>query len=255
MKKVFWNYYSHFFTRHILSPRHCGVFDVDDTFHQNVRIVRDAAGEVEGSGRVLLSLAVDLTDGMIIDAKFRAYGESILIGVADMVCEDLVQKSYSQAKCLSVDFKSCVVGDIHEFFEKVIQHVDIILEAIGRASSRCADIPLIKKHPTPFSLPPHEEGKQEGGFHGWHDLTCEEKLDMIKLVVREEIQPYVELDAGGVEVLSLRHDREVIIAYHGACATCPAATGSTLDAVQNVLRTRLSPTLCVIPDPSFLFQE
>jgi len=255
MKVFFWNYYSHFFTQHILSPRHSGVFDADDTSYQNVRILKEAAGEPEGSGRVLLSLVVDVTDGIIIDAKFQAYGESILIGVADMICEDLIQKNYGQAKYLSVDFKSCVVGDIHEFFERVFRYVDILLEAIRCASSRCVDIPLTKHHASTYQLPDRKEVSKEGGFPGWKDLTYEQKLDMIKQAVSEEIQPYVELDAGGVEILSLRNDREVIIAYHGACATCPAATGSTLEAVQNVLRTRLSPELCVIPDPSFLFQE
>ena len=86
----------------------------------------------------------------------------------------------------------------------------------------------------------------------WHKLSTEEKLTRIKEVIEEEIQPFVEKEGGGVEVIALEHDREVIIAYHGACAHCPCSTGSTLYGIEQVLRSKLHPELVVKADPSFL---
>jgi NifU-like protein len=86
----------------------------------------------------------------------------------------------------------------------------------------------------------------------WNTLSTEEKLARIKEVVKEEIQPFVEMDGGGIEVLALENDREVVIAYHGACAYCPCATGSTLHNIEEVLRSKIHPDLVVRPDPSSL---
>ncbi|HSX04708.1 MAG TPA: NifU family protein, partial [Rhabdochlamydiaceae bacterium] len=80
-----------------------------------------------------------------------------------------------------------------------------------------------------------------------------QKLSVIKEVVAKEIQPYIELDAGGVEVLKIENN-QVHIAYSGSCTSCYSATGATLEAIQQLLRAKVYPELTVIPDMSFLKQ-
>ena len=70
-------------------------------------------------------------------------------------------------------------------------------------------------------------------------------------MIKNEIQPFIALDAGGVEVLEL-DGLEVKIAYEGACVTCPSATGATLSAIQEILRAQVHPGLEVKPDLSYL---
>ena len=70
--------------------------------------------------------------------------------------------------------------------------------------------------------------------------------------MKEEVQPYIELDAGGIEVPELKNGQEVVIAYQGACTTCPSSTGATLNAIQEILRARVHPSLTVKPDLSLL---
>jgi len=82
---------------------------------------------------------------------------------------------------------------------------------------------------------------------GWQELTKQQKIEVIKDVIVKEIQPYIELDAGGVEVLDLIGQREVIIAYSGSCTTCYSATGATLSAIQQILRAKVWRDLIVTP--------
>ena len=91
-----------------------------------------------------------------------------------------------------------------------------------------------------------------GDLPDWSLLSYDDKLSLIKKVIDEEVRPYIELDAGGIKVLELRNDMEVLIAYEGACVTCPSSIGGTLDAISQILKTRMNPHLIVKPDASFL---
>ena len=248
MKPFFWNQYSQLFIQRILNPRNLGFFD--ENTHQEMRVVTGAAGDLGQGNRVLFSLVVDTNDGVIADAKFQAFGETALIGAADTACEVILRKSYDQARRLSADLIDRKLRDSKEvpaFSEDISFHLSLILEAIADAAEKCSDIPLTEVTPP---IPSDED--EGGGLPEWHLLTSDEKLEMIHEIIRGEIQPYIELDAGGIEVLSFNNEQEIIIAYHGACTTCPSATGATLDAIQSILRSRLSPELQVKPDLSLL---
>lgn len=71
---------------------------------------------------------------------------------------------------------------------------------------------------------------------------------VIEEVMKEEIRPYIELDGGGVEVINLLNNREVIIAYEGSCTSCFSSTGATLSYIQQTLRAKVHPELIVIPN-------
>ncbi|MCB1110565.1 MAG: NifU family protein [Chlamydiia bacterium] len=250
MKPYPWNDYSNLLVERILNPRNLGRFKENAGAMQEMRVV---TGEVHAEDTILLiSLVVDETDGIIADAKFQAYGETALIGAADAACEVLLRKNYDQARRLSVDLIDRKLRDftnIPAFPKEVDSHLNLVLMAIEEAAEKCQDIPLKDPSVTP---PVPSEQMGEGGHPHWHLFSSEEKLDQIKEVIRDEIQPYIELDAGGIEVSAFHNETEVVIAYQGACTTCPSSTGATLDAIQQILRSRLSSTLQVKPDLSLL---
>lgn len=246
MKPYPWTSYSNLLVERILNPRHVGFFKENTGAKQEMRVV---IGQEE---KVRFYLVIDETDGIIADAKFQAFGESTLIGAADALCEIVIRKNYDQAKRVTADMIDKKLRDfdhIPAFPEETVGSLNFVLAALEDACEQCNDIAIAD----PSYSPPVPEGiKYEGEYPNWHALTDEEKLKLINKVIAVEIQPYIELDAGGIEVLSLNHDREVVIAYQGACTTCPSATGATLNAIQEILRAKVHPELLVKPDLSFL---
>ncbi len=250
MKPHPWTTYSNLLTERILNPRNVGSFKENTGALQEMRVVTGHAQS--GESHIHFSLVVDETDGVIADAKFKAFGESALIGAADAACEVLLRKNYDQARRLTADLIDRKLRDftqIPAFPETAHSILNLVLAAIEEAAEKCTDIPLKDPSVTP---PVPQSESAEGGHPNWHLFSPDEKLDHIKEVIREEIQPYIELDAGGIEVSSFNDEQEIVIAYQGACTTCPSATGATLDAIQQILRSRLHPSLVVKPDLSLL---
>lgn len=250
MQSHYWNDYSNLLIERILKPRNVGSFKENKGALQEMRVV---VGRAEKEGSVVqFSIVVDESDGVIADAKFQAFGESHLVGAADAACEVLLRKTYEQARRLSADLIDRKVRDftnITAFPKKAAASLNLVLSAIEEGAEKCSDIPL----KDPSTAPPvPDEGITEGGHPNWHLFSPQEKLDHIKEVIRDEIQPYIELDAGGIEVAAFNNEREIIIAYQGACTTCPSSTGATLTSIQHILRSKLHPSLEVKPDLSLL---
>ncbi len=204
-----------------------------------------------GSSRDALQLTlywlVDETDGIIADAKFQAVGPTGLIAASDAACEMALRKSYDQASRFSADLlerhlrekEGAVPPEWASFF-------NLVIEAIDLGVQQCLDIPFAAV----YDETPIEEdfGEIPGGIPGWEEFAEEKKLSILDQVIDHEIRPYIELDAGGVKVLGIRGSGEVRILYEGACTTCHASTGSTLSAIQKILRARVHPSLTVIPE-------
>ena len=85
-------------------------------------------------------------------------------------------------------------------------------------------------------------------YPGWKELSKESKLQVIEELFSEEIRPYIELDEGGVRILDLVNECDVMIAYEGACTSCYSSIGTTLSSIQEILQTKLHPSLQVIPN-------
>ncbi|NDA48544.1 MAG: NifU family protein, partial [Alphaproteobacteria bacterium] len=104
-----------------------------------------------------------------------------------------------------------------------------ILGAIDRAVYQCVDIPYAKADYdiTPIAL---DMGENPDGLPGWDEFSYQVKIKIIEEIIDKEIRPYIELDAGGVKILELREQKEVMISYEGSCTTCHSSTGSTLSA-------------------------
>lgn len=221
-------------------PRHTGTFGKAN----GMRVAIGKAPNLE------LSLLVDEEDGVIADAKFRAFGHPGLIAVAELISRELVRKTYDQARRLS--------GDILEkWLEKTTSHIPAAfflfinhtLDAIIDAATKCMDIPLSEEI---LSSPVEFEESPSGPLPDWENLTDEARLRHIQTVLDVDIRPYIELDAGGIRIVELKNGLELVIAYEGACTSCPSSVGGTLDAITKILRSKVYPHLIIIPDSSFL---
>jgi len=248
-----WRSYSKKLSQKIQTPRHVGFFSNEEAQERGMRLTIGREGDLRRGSVVHLYLLVDESDGVIADAKFQAFGPSALIGAAEALCELLMRKTYDQALRLTAELIDKQVRDkteIPAFPKEAFSYLNLVLDAVAEAAERCLDIPFEEQF-TPTPLDPGAFA-DKAGYPGWKELNKDQKIAVIEHVISTDIRPYIELDAGGIEVLDLIDDRELSIAYQGACTSCHSATGTTLHAIQEILRAKVDPALTVVPDSSFL---
>lgn len=242
----YWEQFSKKLREKIDRLRYVGSFDIKSAEDRGMRYV---AGREENSSGIKICFywLVDETDGVIADAKFQALGPIGLIGAAEVVSELVLRKNYDQASRISADLIDQHVRDKKDtpaFPKECHSFLNLVLSAMDRAIQQCSDIPFAATHDTtPIE---RDFGEIPGGIPGWLEMAKERQLKIIEEVIDKEIRPYVELDAGGVRVLGLEQ-QEVLIAYEGSCTSCHSSTGSTLTAIQQILRARVHPGLSVTP--------
>ncbi len=247
-----WSRYSKKLIVKIEKPRNAGFFTKQETDERTMRLAQGKEGEISDGNLILIYWMVDPEDGVIVDAKFQAYGQSALIGAGEVACELIIGKNYDQARRVGADLIDKQVrdkADIPAFPKETYPHINLVLSAIDHAAEQCMDIPL----PISYTAPPAplDIGEVlEGGYPGWQELSQPQKIGLIEEVLDRDVRPYIELDAGGVQVLDLINNREVLIAYQGSCTSCFSATGTTLSYIQQVLRAKVHPDIIVIPDLS-----
>jgi NifU-like protein len=241
-----WARYSKKLATRIDTPRWGGHITPEET--RGLRLVIGEYGSVASGNATRLYWLVDEADGIIADAKHQTFGQSALIGAAEAACELTVGKNWDQANRIGADFIDKHLRDkpdIPSFPAETSAHLNLVIHALEACAEQCTDIPLPETYSTPID---HDFEVVEGGIPGFLEMHEEEQLRLIRAFVKEEIQPYVELDAGGVEVLKVLNSSEVLIAYEGACTTCHSATGSTLTSIQQLLRAKIHPDLVVVPE-------
>ncbi len=232
---------------------HCfGFFTKDQSEARGMRLAEGQEGTIEEGNLIRFYWLVDPDDGIIVDARFQVYGQSALIGAAEITCELVIGKNYDQARRISTELIDKQVRDRPDtpaFPQETSPHLNLILGALDNAANQCMDIPLATNYVAPPA--PLDIGEiLEGGYPGWENLSQEKKMALIEEIVARDIRPYIELDAGGIQVLDLINGNEVLIAYQGSCTSCFSATGTTLSYIQQVLRGRVHPSLVVVPDLS-----
>ena len=252
MKSYPWTAYSNLLVERILNPKNVGFFKKNTGALQEMRVVAAESQDGFDGNHIIFFLVVDETDGIIADVKFQAFGESPLIGAADAICEIILRKNYDQARRLTAELVDKKLRDFDHtpaFPDSASHHLNLALEALDAACEKCLDIPISDPSYSP-PVPSHLDS--QGEYPEWDILSSSEKLELLRKVIREEVQPYIELDAGGIEVQEFKDNREVVVAYQGACTMCPSSTGATLNAIQEILRARVHPNLTVKPDLSLL---
>lgn len=234
-------------------PRCVGSFSKEDAEQHQMRLAIGEEGSVSQGNWVRLYLLVDEDDGVIADAKFQVFGSVALIAAADAACELMIRKSYSQTRRITTELIDRHLRDKsneNAFPEEASSDLNRVLDAIENATEQCSDIPYHDVYvPPPIQL---ETGE---AYPGWDTLSVKEQIAVLEEVIAHEIRPYIELDAGGVQVLEITRSREVFIAYEGSCTSCYSATGATLNAIQQILRSKVHPELQVIPDMRSLLNK
>ncbi len=199
-------------------------------------------------GKLKFYWLVDESDGVIADAKFQVFGPLGLIAAAEVATELVIRKNYDQVSRLNTDLLDQHVRDRKDtpaFPKECGSYLNQVLSAIDKAIEQCLDIPF---HATYDTTPIENDfGEIPGGIPGWAEFPHHQKVQIVEEVLDKEIRPYIELDAGGVQLIEFRESGEILISYQGACTTCHSATGSTLSAIQKILRARVHPSLFVTP--------
>jgi NifU-like protein len=245
-----WSRYSKKLAAKIDQPRNVGIFTSEESEARTMFLAEASDGSVGEGNCVHLYWLVDKEDGIIVDARFQAFGQSALIGAAETACEVLIGKNYDQAKRVNAEIIDRQVRDKPDepaFPRETYPHLNLVLGAIESAAEKCSAIPFAST----YSAPPVPTGNMdvvEGGYPGWIDLPLKRKIAVIEEVLDRDVRPYIELDAGGVHVLNLINDTEIIISYSGACTSCYSSIGTTLSYIQQTLRNKVSPSLIVTPN-------
>lgn len=245
-----WYRYSKKLAAKIDLPRNAGIFTIEESEARSMFLAEASEGSIGEGNCIRLYLLVDKDDGIIVDAKFQAFGQSALIGAAEIACEILIGKNYDQAKRINADLIDRQARDKPDdpaFPRETFPHLNLVLGAIESAAEKCTSIPFAST----YSAPPTPKGNMdvlEGGYPGWVDLSLKKKITVIEEVLDRDVRPYIELDAGGVHVINLLNDNEVIISYSGACTSCYSSIGTTLSYIQQTLRNKIFPTLIVTPN-------
>jgi NifU-like protein len=245
-----WSSYSKKLIGKIDSPRCAGVFTPEEAEARAVRLAIATEGTVNEGNAIRLYWLVDKDDGIIIDAKFQAYGQSALIGAGEITCELLVGKNYDQARRISADLidkQARDKSDTPAFPKETYPHLNLVLEAIDACAEQCTDIPFADTYVT-APVPTNIGEVIPGGYPGWKELTLKKKIAVIEQVMDQDIRPYIALDAGGVSILNLINDKELVITYQGSCTSCYSAIGTTLSYIQQVIRAKVHPDIVVVPD-------
>ena len=240
-----WATYSAKLIKSILRPLYAGEIT---TLKDGFRLCASEEGSVSEGYFLKFYLLVRESDGVIADAKFKAFGETPLIGVAEIVCELLIEKNYAQAKRMSAELIEKTLEDrpLKKGFPlESVSYINLALDTLDLALSQCEGLPM----PEEFLVTPVDlSDLKKGDYPNWAALTHDERIGIIQEVLAHEITPYVQLDDGGVSIKELKNDLELVIKYEGNCTSCMSATGSTLSAIQQILRARVHPQLQVIPD-------
>lgn len=248
IKRFPWAEYSKKVAAKIENPKNVGFFSEEEAKARQMRVARGKCGSIEEGNCVELYWLVDPEDGMIVDALFQVYGETPLIAAAEAASELVIHKYYDQARRIGAELLDKHLRDKSDtpaFPDSVASHLNLVVDALEEAALACFDIPLPAAYVSPL---PKDVEVLEGGYPGWQELTIEQKLHVIEEVIKEDIRPYIELDGGGIEVINLLNDREVIISYQGSCTSCFSSTGATLSYIQQTLRAKVHPDLTVVPD-------
>ncbi len=227
-----------------------GYFTQEDARERMTRLAVGKAGDLTKAKCVHFYFLVDLSDGVIADAKYQVFGPPALIGAAESACELALRKNYEQARRFSADLIDKQLRDKdgeHAFPEESAWALNLVLEAIENAAEQCMDIPIADAYLAPPISPQEMDFSEKREYPGWRELSSVQKMAVLEEVIAQDIRPYIELDAGGVKVIDFIGEREVVISYQGACTSCYSATGATLNSIQEILRAKVFPDLVVTP--------
>lgn len=243
-----WEKYNKRIRQKIASVKACGTFQSEELENRPLRLVTGDSGSLERGARVRIHLLVDTEDGILVDARYEVFGPSALVAALEACVEIIVGKNYDQAHRLSTDVIDKHLREGRESQSlppEAHPYLGLLIDALDKATSQCTDIALS----TTYIASPLTDALKEGQIlENWPSLPTEEKFAIVRQVVETEVKPYVEMDAGGVDVIRIQNENEVVIVYSGSCNGCFSSTGATLSGIQSILQAKIHPSITVIPE-------
>jgi NifU-like protein len=82
----------------------------------------------------------------------------------------------------------------------------------------------------------------------WLDLSKDDQIAQVNLVLDERVRPALMADGGNVQVLDVVDGEKVMIQYQGACGNCGSSLGATLSFMEQALRKDIYNELIVVPN-------
>lgn len=243
MQHSAWSKYSTKLSKRILHPKYLGQIP---SIPDGTQLFHGEEGDIMYGNHLVLQVLINTTDGTILDAKYKLFGETALLGALEGLIDCIIGKNYDQASRLTATLIDKEMRDKPNrpaFGQEAFSHINLALSALDDALNQCSHIPLPDNYvQTPISLDSGETTQ----YPNWETLSNKQKHLVIQEITLEKIEPYIKLDNGGIEILEVQ-DNLVKIAYQGACTTCPASATSTLSAIQQILRQFIHPALQVTP--------
>lgn len=237
----------------IYQPKACGFFKSNAFKDTQMRLVVGAEGSIAEGQLVKIFVVVDEQDGVIADCKYQCFGTPALIAILESLAELSLRKNYLQASRITYEL---IDKHLRDQFEKAsisaeyFGQVNFCLSAFFQALDQCDDIPIQDSQMPPPS--PIDLGSSlEHLYPNFIDLEEKEKFRVCEEVIQQDIRPYVQLDEGNVVIKKI-DGYLITITYQGSCTSCFSATGSTLNAIQQILRAKINPHITVTPDLSNL---
>lgn len=236
-----WSQFSPILTKHITSPLHTGIFTLDDANEKSFYLAEGSQGHYAMGNYVYFYWLIDPENGLIIDAKFQAFGAPILIGIGNFLCEKIIGKIYIEGK----KFNFQTIKDnlnISEEILKTIQvrpYLNLCLDALDDIITQCENLFCNNSLSTPST---YNDGfltdigtslKEEE----WNNLSKEERLKLLRQAFSTHIESFLHLDGGGAVIESIDDNHTVLIHYSGNCSGCFSAIGSTLASIENIFQT------------------
>lgn len=251
MTEITWPLYSKKLQKRIQNKYHAGIILEEQPRPPEMRWVMG-----ESSGHAIwckIYIVIDTSDGIIVDAKFQTFAPPLVIGLMETLCSLLMRKNYRQAMHIGEEFLQNSLRDSSTappFPAKEKVYLPVIFDSVRRALELCTDIELSNEEISSPISTTVEPGEIHTEFLEYSDLK---KRSVVEAVIEKEVNPFIALDEGAIEIISIKGS-SVTIRYLGSCTSCPAATGSTLHAIESILRQKVHPTIQVIPDLSALFE-
>lgn len=232
----------------ILHPKSYGAIKPSD-YPPSMRVVIGLEGSLDEGQFVEIFLVVDEQDGVIADFKYQCFGPPFIIAILEGLVELSLRKNYLQASRLSYELLDKHLRD--RFDELAIPNeayslCNFVLGTFYQALDECDDIPL-QDDQLPPPNPIDMDGESIASHPHFLQLSDQEKYQVIEEIIKHDIRPYVQLDEGNVIIKKIE-GYQITITYQGSCTSCFSATGSTLNAIQQILQKKVNHHLNVIPD-------
>lgn len=245
MTEIAWPLYSKKLQKRIQDRYYAGIIVKEQPRSPEMRWVMG-----ESHGRFIwckIYIIIDTTDGIIVDTKFQTFAPPLVIGLMEALCSLIMRKNYRQAMQIGEEFLENALRDSSNELpfpksEKI--YLPILFDALQKALEACTDIKLSNEDISS----PLSKSVQSNEIHtDFLQYNERQKRNILQSVIEKEVNPFIALDEGGIEILSIEGS-SVTIRYFGSCTSCPAATGSTLQAIEAILKHKVHPTIQVIPE-------